>query len=61
MNETAKLHTVKEVAELLRVKPKTVRRRIQLKAMKAIKLGGANGWLVPATELQRLANEGRNT
>lgn len=59
-NDTIKLYTVSEVADMLRVQPQTVRRRIRLKAMNAIKLGGANGWLIPDAELQRLAHEGQN-
>ncbi len=55
-----KLLTVKEVAPLLRISPKALRRRILRNQVLATKPAGSKGWLIPASEVQRLLDRGAN-
>lgn len=48
-----KLYTVSEVAVALRCHPKTIRRRIQAGWIRAVKPGGATGYLISEAELTR--------
>lgn len=56
--EAPKLYTVAEAAHRLRVRPKTVRRRILDRRIMATKPAGAKSWLIPESELKRTINEG---
>ena len=56
-----KFYTVREAATILRVKPKTVRRRILQKRLLATKPNGSQGWLIPEAALKAAVNEGVQT
>lgn len=60
MQTTPKFYTVQEAADALRVKSKTVRRRILLRQLRATKPAGSKSWLIPESELKRVVNEGVN-
>lgn len=60
MSTPPKLLTVREVAEILRCAPKTIRRRIHRGDILATKPTGAQAWLVPESEVKRHINEGVN-
>ena len=53
-NQPIRLYTVKEVAQLLRCHPKSIRRRIQAGWIAVIKPPGATAYLIPESELQRM-------
>lgn len=53
-----KFYTVREAAAILRVTPKTIRRRILNRQLLATKPRGAHQWLIPETALKRTVNEG---
>jgi excisionase family DNA binding protein len=48
--------TIREAAQLLRIQPEAVRRRIQKGKLTAIKLPGAKGWLIPESMLKQEIN-----
>ena len=48
--ETIKLYTIKDISEMLRVTPRTVRNYIQTGKLKGTKIGG--GWRVRAEDFQ---------
>jgi excisionase family DNA binding protein len=51
-------YTVREAAAILRVTPKTIRRRILNNQLLATKPRGAHQWLIPETALKTTINEG---
>jgi excisionase family DNA binding protein len=53
-------YTVREAATILRVKPKTIRRRILRNQLLATKPNGAHCWLIPETALKQAVNAGVN-
>jgi excisionase family DNA binding protein len=53
-----KFYTVREAATLLRVKPKTIRRRILSKKLIATKPNGSQAWLIPESALKQVLNDG---
>jgi excisionase family DNA binding protein len=53
-----KLYTVREAAAILRVTPKTIRRRILNHQLLATKPRGAHNWLIPEGALKTTVNEG---
>ena len=53
-----KFYTVREAATILRVSPKTIRRRILNNQLLATKPRGAHNWLIPEGALKTTVNEG---
>jgi excisionase family DNA binding protein len=54
----ARLLTVEEVVERLRVHPYTVRKWLREGKLKGFRLGGAKaGWRIPETEISRLREQ----
>lgn len=49
------VYTVKEVADLLKLNPETIKRMIRRGDLKGKKI--ANSWRVPREEVERLLNE----
>lgn len=57
MNNVLKLYTVTEAATVLRVKPKTVRRRILAGHIVAVRPPRAKAWLIPEFALRETINQ----
>lgn len=49
--------TVKEIAERLKVHAGTVRKWLEEKQLRGVRLGGSTGWRVPEAELVRFLKE----
>jgi excisionase family DNA binding protein len=60
---TSEVATVKEVADYLRLTPKTVRRMIEAGKLKAIECGSGSRklWRIPLAEVRRVAACGKDT
>lgn len=53
-------YTVLEAARILRVHPRTIRRRIRSRSLIATKPSGGRAWLIPESALKQSVNEGVN-
>lgn len=55
-----KFLTTHQAAELLRIAPEAVRRRIRNRRLLATRLPGSKGWLIPESALKQAVNRGSN-